>query len=72
MVRLPFHLDWSTPEGVHDLDDPDIRAHVYGKVMHEGLADDLRYYIDVDLLIKLWSRIGVPRTHTEVWMRMTV
>lgn len=68
VVRLPFHLDWSTPEAVHDLDDPDTRAYVYGKVIREGLAEDLRHYIDVDWLIKLWPRIGVPRAHTEAWI----
>jgi hypothetical protein len=68
VVRLPFHLDWSTPGAGHDLDDPETRAHVYGKVIREGLAEDLRHYIDVDWLIKLWPRVGVPRTHTEAWI----
>ncbi len=43
-------------------------CYVYGKVIREGLAEDLRFYIDVDWLIKLWPRIGAPRTHTEAWI----
>jgi hypothetical protein len=68
VVRLPHHLDWSHPVPVYDLEDPQTRAYIYGKVMREGLEDDLRYYIDVDWLIKLWPHIGAPPAHTAAWI----
>jgi len=45
MERSPAHLD---------LTDRADRARVYETVLREGTEEDVRYFIDVDVLLDLW------------------
>jgi hypothetical protein len=60
IVVLPLHIDWSGDPRRYDLDDPQQRARVYEQVLREGNDDDIRYFIDVDELVRLWTACGCP------------
>lgn len=72
VVRLPSNVRWSGPPKTYDLDDPIDLARVYEQVLREGTEDDVRHFIDVDVLEKLWDAIVVParvRTAWAAWFR---
>jgi hypothetical protein len=69
---LPLHIDWSGDPRRYDLDDPQQRARVYEQVLREGNDDDIRFFIDVDQLQALWTRVWLPRrvrTARPEWFR---
>ena len=65
-VRLPHHIAWSFPFE-HDLDDPKELRHAYQRIMTEGLDDDVRYYIDLDILLRLWDELWLSPHVREAW-----
>lgn len=52
-VRLPLHLNWSTPGRVFDLASRADRARVYEAVLQEGRPVDILAYVDGALLVDL-------------------
>ena len=69
VVQLPSNVRWSGPPTTYDLDDPIDRARVYEQVLGEGTDDDVRHFIGVDVLEKLWHTIVVPTRVREAWAR---
>ncbi|MBA3488540.1 MAG: helix-turn-helix transcriptional regulator [Longispora sp.] len=67
LVKLPLHLNWSTPERTFDLGDRTLRAHVYEAVLREGTPQDIRTYIDGALLVDLWEELVLPRNIRTAW-----
>ena len=65
-VRLPHHIAWSFPFE-HDLDDPKQLRSAYQRIMTEGLDDDVRYYIDLDILLRLWDDLWLSPHVREAW-----
>lgn len=65
-VRLPTHLDWSVGR-VYDLADPVDRRRVYELVLREGSLDDLRRYVDVELLIQQFDELVLPNEIRTAW-----
>jgi hypothetical protein len=63
-VELPFHIRWSGPELTYDLAD---RARVYEQVLREGTEEDVRYFVDVDVLLDLWDDLVLPPTVRRAW-----
>lgn len=61
LVELPLRLDWTGPFRAYDLDDPKDRVFVYETVLREGNADDVRRWIDDDVLLAIWDDIFLPR-----------
>ena len=68
-VRLPLNVRWSGPDVVYDLADRRDRARVYEQVLREGTDDDVRYFIDVDALLDLWSELFLPAHIHAPWAR---
>lgn len=68
VVRLPRRVNWSEPDPVYDLDDPRQRALVYEQVLAEGTAEDVRFFIDVDVLIEIWGELVLPRAVSQAWI----
>lgn len=68
-VRLPFTVYWSGSSPAFDLDDRRDRAYVYQVVLREGTDDDVRRFIDVDELIRLWDDLWLPRRVRAVWAK---
>lgn len=67
VVQLPANVRWSGPTKTYDLDDPIDLARVYEQVLREGTDDDVRRFIDVDVLEKLWGAIVVPARVRVAW-----
>jgi hypothetical protein len=67
VVQLPSNIRWSGPPKTYDLDDPVDRARVYEQVLREGTDDDVRAFIDVDVLEQLWDTIVVPARVRKAW-----
>ena len=65
-MKLPIHIAWSG-QGEYDLDDPRGRAHVYELVMTEGNEDDVRTYIDLDVLLTMWDTMWLAPHVREQW-----
>ena len=67
LVTLPAHVRWSGAPKVYDLDNPVDRARVYEQVLREGSDDDVRTFIDVDVLAKLWPTLVLPQRVRRAW-----
>jgi hypothetical protein len=67
VVALPVRVYWSDRARTWDLSDPRQRARVYEIVMTEGTDDDVRRFIDVDEVTRLWSELYVPQHVRDVW-----
>ena len=67
VVRLPSNVRWSGPPKTYDLDDPVDRARVYEQVLREGSDDDVRRYIDVDVLLECWDALVLPGRVRRAW-----
>ena len=68
LVKLPNHIAWSG-QGPYDLDDRQGREHVYELVMTEGNADDVRTYVDLDVLADMWDTMRLAPHVREQWAR---
>ena len=66
-VQLPSNVRRSGPPKTYDLDDPIDRTRVYEGVLREGTDDDVRRFIDVDVLEKLWDTLVVPARVRGAW-----
>ena len=66
-VRLPRHIAWSFPFE-YDLDNPKQLRSAYERVMTEGLDDDVRYYIDLDILLDIWNELWLSPHVREAWI----
>ncbi len=66
-VTLPHHLDWSG-RGTYDLDRPARVASMYKAVLNEaGSAQDLRDWLDEQVLIELWPTLWLPARLRGLW-----
>jgi hypothetical protein len=68
-VRLPTHVDWSVGR-VYDLADPIDRRRVYELVLREGDLDDLRRYVDAELLVDQFDELVLPDEIRTAWARL--
>jgi hypothetical protein len=66
-VSLPQHLDWSG-NASYDLDKPTRLASMYRTVLNEASSvDDLRAWIDGQMLAKLWPTLWLPPQVRRLW-----
>ena len=66
VVRLPGHIAWSPPYE-YDLEDRRGLRRAYARVMTEGLEADVRFYIDVDILVEVWDELYLSPHVRERW-----
>ncbi len=66
LVKLPNHIAWSG-QGEYDLDDPRGRERVYELVMTEGNEDDMRAYVDLDVLLSMWDTMRLAPHVRDQW-----
>jgi hypothetical protein len=66
-VELPFHIRWSGLSLTYDLTDRADRARVYEQVLREGTEKDVRYFVDIDVLLDLWDDLVLPPTVRQAW-----
>ena len=67
LVDLPLHVFWSGPGRRWDLDDKRQKAQVYELVLTEGTEEDVRRFIDVDELVRLWPDLWLPSYVRKAW-----
>src|SRR5690242_11520939 len=67
VVELPVRVSWSGPRRTWDLDDPRQRAQVYEMVLTDGTDEDVRRFIDLDVLVSLWPKLHLPRHVCLAW-----
>jgi len=66
-VVLPARLDWG-PMREYRLDDPVDARLLYERVIREALrVDDLRTFLNRDLLISLWPKLFLPAPVHVLW-----
>ena len=68
---LPPYIAWSFPSE-YDLGDRKQLRSAYERVMTEGLGDDVRFYIDIDVLLNVWDELWLSphvRDAWYVWLR---
>ena len=68
IVTLPRRVNWTRSDPTYDLSDRRQRARVYEQVLREGTAEDVRYFIDVDLLIDVWDELVLPPAVSRAWI----
>ena len=66
-VELPLRVRWTGVPRQYDLDDPAERARVYEQVLSEGTDDDIRRFIDVDVLAGTWEQLVLPPRVRVAW-----
>jgi hypothetical protein len=67
LVRLPAHVWWSGADMPWDLGDPRQQLQVYEIVLTEGTDDDVRRFVDVDELIRLWPQMWLSPHIRAAW-----
>lgn len=67
LVELPLHIKWSPPLRPYDLDDPADRLLVYEYVLREGADDDIRRFVDTDVVLALWTDLVLPPGTRRAW-----
>ncbi|WP_419850198.1 hypothetical protein [Candidatus Poriferisocius sp.] len=68
VVRLPAHIAWSPPY-TYDLGNRRSLRRCYARVMTEGLDDDVRRFIDLDVLVEVWDDLYLSPHVREAWGR---
>jgi hypothetical protein len=67
IVELPLHVAWSEPAIAYDLGIRSDRLRVYEQVLREGTEDDVRCYIDVDELARVFDELVLPPYVRASW-----
>ena len=67
-VVLPGHIAWSFPYE-YDLDDRKQLRAAYERVMTEGLEADVRFYIDLNVLLDIWNEMWLSPHVRDAWSR---
>ena len=68
LVELPLRVEWSGEEpSTYDLADPVDRDRVYEIVLREGTDEDVRRFIDVDVLASRWDVLVLPPRVRRAW-----
>lgn len=67
VVELPLNVRWSAPFHPYDLSDRKDRMRVYEQVLTEGTEDDVRFFIDVSELVRLWDDIVLSPHVRAAW-----
>ncbi|WP_419926431.1 hypothetical protein [Candidatus Poriferisocius sp.] len=68
VVKLPAHIAWSPPY-TYDLGRPRSLRRVYARVMTEGLDEDVRWFIDLDVLVEIWEELYLSPHVRLAWSR---
>ena len=67
IVSLPNHVFWSGPARTWNLNDRHQRIQVYELVLTEGTEEDVRRFIDLEVLMDLWADLWLPAHVRIAW-----
>ena len=68
VVRLPGHIAWSPPYE-YDLADRRSLRRAYQRILTEGLAGDVVWFIDLAILREEWDALHLSPHVREPWER---
>jgi hypothetical protein len=66
VVVLPGWLDWS-PRRSYDLSDPAALRVMYEQIIQEGREQDLKAYLNAELLLRVWPELILPVRVRRLW-----
>ena len=66
-VKLPSHLYWSDDNNEFDLSDTAERDLLYRIVLAEGTEEDVRRYLHLSTLLRIWDELWLPPAVHEAW-----
>jgi hypothetical protein len=66
-VELPIWIRWSGEPVTYDLDDPVERRRAYEQILREGNDEDIRRFIDVDVVAADWDVLVLPPRVRRAW-----
>ena len=67
VVRVPLHLDWSSPTREVRLSDRRERLQTYEAVLREGGPGDIEAIVDGALLVDGWEDMVLPTRLRSAW-----
>ncbi|MGH9089096.1 MAG: hypothetical protein ACRDYZ_13470 [Acidimicrobiales bacterium] len=67
IIELPLHVAWSEPAMTYDLSRRSDQLRVYEQVLREGTEDDVRYYINIDELARVFDELVLPPYVRAAW-----
>lgn len=67
VVALPRNVRWSGRPKTYDLDNPVDVVRVYEQVLREGTDEDVRRFIDVEIVSRLWDVLVLPIGVRRAW-----
>ncbi len=68
IIELPLRVRWSGPPKKYDLRKREDRLRVYEQVLREGNDEDVRRYIEVNELLRLWDDLVLPTYVRRAWV----
>ncbi len=66
-VQLPIWIRWSGEPITYDLDNSVDRRRAYEQILREGTDDDIRHFIDVDIVAAEWDELVLPARVRRAW-----
>lgn len=67
IVELPLRLHWSDGSDRFDLADESERRLLYQIVLTEGSADDVRQFLHLPTMLKIWDQLWLPAAVHDAW-----
>lgn len=67
VVELPLRLYWSDGHNRFDLGDESERRLLYQIVLTEGSANDVREFLDLATLLRIWDQLWLPAAVHDAW-----
>lgn len=65
---MPLRLFWSSRDRSFDLGDPEMARCLYETVLREATRpEDLAAYLDGGMLVRIWSRLFLPKGVRRAW-----
>jgi hypothetical protein len=69
VITLPRHVKWSGKATPYDVADPIARRTAYKHLLEEGLADDLRRYVNAELFAADLPHMVIRPEIRAAWQR---
>ena len=66
-VELPTWIFWSGDPVTYDLDNPVELRRAYEQILREGTDDDIRRFIEVDVVATEWDALVLPPRVRRAW-----
>jgi len=66
-VQLPVWIRWTGEPVTYDLAEPVERRRAYEQILREGTEEDIRHFIDIDVVAADWDVLVLPPRVRRAW-----